>query len=696
MINALCKGALVAAVMSFAASSASAGSRPFTARDLATLDRASSPRLSPDGKTVAFSVRSTDWAANRGVSSIWTLDLTNPDAPPRRLAISDKEASAPHWSSDGKAIYFLSNRSDHRMQVWRTTPLGAEAVQITSAPSDIVAFKIAPDGKGLVIAVAGFADCPTLACSADRMKTRAADKAEGKVFDKLGVRFWDSFGDGRHNVLFAQPLDGHGIASTPAVALMQGLETDVPSKPEGDETSFVITPDGKAVIFAAHDPASAPGVDTHTLLYAAPMNGSAPARAISLAGPGSEAGPAISPDGKTLAYLGTKTSDFGAARVGVYVRPLAGGTSHEVDPGFDRSPNHLQWSDDGNALYATVEDMGVTRLIRIDARDGRVTSLTKLGHVSDYDIAGDRIVVARDALDSPADLFLVESYGRAELQLTHAHGVGTLAMSDYEPFTFPGWNGESVHGYVVRPYGYQPGHKYPVAFLIHGGPHGSFGDAWSYRWNPQVWAGMGYAVVMVDFHGSSGYGEAFGQSIVGHWGDRPLEDLQKGWGAALARYNWLDGDRACALGGSYGGYMVDWIAGNWNGPWKCLVDHDGILDTRLMAYATDIPGFSEAETGGLGWRHPEAVEQFNPINHLKDWSKPILVIHSGKDYRVPFDQGLGAFTAAQRKGVPSQFLYFDSENHWVLKPQNSVQWYAVLEAWMKRWIGDTGPKPITP
>jgi dipeptidyl aminopeptidase/acylaminoacyl peptidase len=244
-----------------------------------------------------------------------------------------------------------------------------------------------------------------------------------------------------------------------------------------------------------------------------------------------------------------------------------------------------------------------------------------------------------------------------------------------------------VHGYVVKPANYQPGHKYPVAFLIHGGPHGSFGNGWSYRWNPQVWAGMGYAVVVVNFHGSSGYGEAFAKSIVGHWGDRPLTDLQKGWAYALSRYDYLDGDHACALGGSYGGYMIAWIAGNWSKPWKCLVDHDGVFDIRLMSYSTDIPGFQQAQNEAPSWVQPEAVERFNPIDHVADWSTPILVVHGGRDDRVPLDQGMGAYGAAQLRHVPSQLLYFPDENHWVLKPQNSVEWYATVEAWMKRWLG---------
>jgi dipeptidyl aminopeptidase/acylaminoacyl peptidase len=664
-----------------------AQARPFTAKDMATLDRVGSPRISPDGHWLAYQVRSTDWAANKGVNAIWLLDLSQGDATSRKLEIG--EGSAPRWAPDGRTLYFLSSRSK-TSEIWRTDVSGVAPAQVTTSPVDVGAYRISPDGRTVVFAALAYPDCKTLICSADRHKARGENKAEGEVYNTLGVRFWDSFGDGRYQHLFAA-----SVSSGEAVALQGDLASDTPSRPEGDESAFVIAPDGKSVIFAAHDPATAPGVDTRSILYIAPLDGSAVPHAL-FATAASDGDPAISPDGRTLAFIRRAGSSFGAARGAVMLADLKSGAVRELDKGYDRTPGHLDWSEDGKALYATVEDEGVGRLIRLDTATGGVTALTRVGHVGDFSAAGGKIVIAQDALDHPADMYLLAPNGRAQLQLTHANmaALADVPMGDsYEPFTFTGWNGERVHGYVVKPQGWKPGLKYPTAFLIHGGPHGSFGDSWSYRWNPQAWAGMGYAVVMVDFHGSSGYGEVFGQSIVGHWGDRPLEDLQKGWAAAQARYPWVDGSRACALGGSYGGYMVDWIAGNWNAPWKCLVDHDGILDTRLMAFATDIPGFSEDETGA--WlKDPAAVERFNPINHLNAWSKPILVIHGGKDYRVPFDQGLGAFTAAQRKGVPSQFLYFGSENHWVLKPQNSVQWYDVVGKWMDRWIGDTAPLPI--
>jgi len=246
-----------------------------------------------------------------------------------------------------------------------------------------------------------------------------------------------------------------------------------------------------------------------------------------------------------------------------------------------------------------------------------------------------------------------------------------------------------VHGYLVRPVGFDPSKKYPVAFLIHGGPQGSFGNLFHYRWNPQTYAGAGYAVVMIDFHGSTGYGQAFTDAISQHWGaisqhwgDRPLEDLQKGWAYALKSYSFLDGDRACALGGSYGGYMVNWIAGNWSQPWKCLVNHDGVFDSRSRAYSTEELWFSEWENGGEAWIATANIERFNPANHVQDWRVPTLVIQGGRDYRIPLEQGLSTFTALQRRGIESKLLYFPDENHWVLKPQNSVQWHDEVLGWL--------------
>jgi dipeptidyl aminopeptidase/acylaminoacyl peptidase len=659
--------------------------RPFTATDLARLERVSDPHICPDGRFVAYNVRSTEWEANRGVNALWVLERTVAGAAPRLIRDQESAATSPRWSADGQWLYFLSARSGSR-QLWRTPARGGESVQVTSLPLDVAYYRLAPNGQAMVVAVSVHPDCDTLACSKAKDDAKAKEKSTGVLYDSTTTRFWDTYLDGRFIELFALRLGGD-TPPTDGIALTRGYNADIVAKPEGDESSFVIARDGGTVFFAAAPSGSAQGLGDPSSLYTVPLDASAPPRRLDAAAATSDSVLALSPDGSRLAYLSRKGSIFTAPRARVMIRDLHSGAVHELAPTFDRSPAAIGWSADSNTLYAVAEDVGQARIFALDATSGAFKPLTGDGHVTGLDVVKGVVVYSRDALDSPAQVFELGSAGRARA-LTHVgeEGLAQTPLSAFEQFAFAGWNGERVHGYVMKPADFQVGRRYPIAFLIHGGPHGSFGNAWSYRWNPQVWAGMGYAVVLVDFHGSSGYGEAFGKSIVGHWGDRPLEDLQKGWAYALAHYSFLDGAHACALGGSYGGYMVAWIAGNWAQPWKCLVDHDGVFDVRLMSYSTDIPGFQQAQNAAVTWEKPEEVERFNPIDHVADWHVPILVIHGGHDDRVPLDQGMGAYGAAQLRHIPSELLYFPDENHWVLKPRNSVEWYATVQAWMKRWL----------
>jgi dipeptidyl aminopeptidase/acylaminoacyl peptidase len=269
-----------------------------------------------------------------------------------------------------------------------------------------------------------------------------------------------------------------------------------------------------------------------------------------------------------------------------------------------------------------------------------------------------------------------------------------VAVGEVERFDFVGWNDETVQGWIVKPVGFDPEQSYPVAFLIHGGPQGSFDNDFHYRWNPQVYAGRGYAAIMIDFHGSTGYGQAFTDSISGDWGGKPLVDLQAGLAAALERHPWMDGERACALGASYGGYMVNWIAGRWPQRFRCLVNHDGVFDTRSMYFETEELWFPEWENRGTPWDSAASYEVYNPATYVDRWQTPMLVIHGALDYRVPETQGIGAFTALQRRGVPSRFLYFPGESHWVLSPANGLRWHDEVLGWLDRWTGpaETGGK----
>ena len=659
---------------------------PLTARTLVTLDRLSDPQVSPDGRTVAYDLRSVDYDDNKSHHSIWLLDLAD-KAAPRRLVDPGGDATGPRWSPDGKSIYFLSDRSGGD-QIWRMAVAGGSATQVTNFPLDVGAFRLSPDAKHAVVALAVFPDAEDPAATRAREDAAKARKTSGVLYDKLFVRHWDAWVDGTRNHLFSLTLDANGAAAGAPVPLMAGFDGDAPGKPFGDDNDFAISPDGATVVFSARLAGQSEPWSTNFDLYATPMNGASRPRNLTADNKAWDAQPVFSPDGRTLAWRAQKRPGFESDRFGVWVMDLKTGARREVDPAWDRSAGALAWSADGRSLLVTAEDVGQSRLFSIDAASGAVKALTADGSVSAVSQGGGTVVFSRNTLDGPDQLYRLASEGKAaRITDVDADKLADVQFSPFEAFTFAGWNGESVHGYVVKPYGYKPGQKYPVVYLIHGGPQGSFGNGWSYRWNPQVWAGWGYGVVMVDFHGSTGYGQAFTDAISQHWGDRPLEDLQKGWTAALAKYDFLDARRACAAGASYGGYMIYWMAGNWKAPWKCLIDHDGVFDNTMMGYATEELWFSEWENGGTPWENPDGYARFDPQRHVADWTVPMLIVHSGHDYRIPLEQGLGAFTALQRKGVPSEFLTFPDESHWVLKPQNSVQWHETVEAWLKRWIG---------
>ena len=660
---------------------AHANARPFTARDLVTLERVSEPRLSPDGQRLVFVQRSVDFDANK--SSYALYETTAQGGTPRRLTAAGSNATAPHWSADGRALYFLSNRTGSS-QVWRLDATG-EARQVTRFPVDVDSFTLAADGVHLAFAAQVDPNCDTLKCSADHAAQRAGMKASGTLYTRLFARHWDTWMDGTRAQLFVATMAADGSVQQEPVRVSRGLDADVPSKPFGDDGEYAFSPDHRTIYFSARIAGTTEAWSTNFDLYAAPVDGSAAPTVLTAANLAMDTSPVPSRDGRHLYYLAMKQPMHEADRLGIMELDLQTHVTREVTPTWDRSAGALTLAADGRTLYALADDEGVRPLFAIDIASGRVQRVVAGGNVTDYSRAAGLTVVARDSLKAPADLYRVEAGVATALTHVNAARLAGVEMGEPDEFHFKGWNGDTVRGYVVKPVGYVAGQRYPVAFLIHGGPQGSWLDDFHYRWNPQTYAGAGFAVVAIDFHGSTGYGQAFTDAISGHWGDRPLEDLQKGWAAAQAQFPFLAADRACALGASYGGYMVYWMAGVWKTPWKCFVDHDGVFDTRFMYYATEELWFEETENAGTQYEHPANYERFNPLNHVADWSVPMLVVQGARDYRVTPDQGVAAFTALQRRGIPSEFLHFPDENHWVLKPQNSVQWHDAVEAWLRRW-----------
>lgn len=664
----------------------SAQRTPFTNADMQMLDRISGLKMDPTGTMALFAVRATDMEKNKGVRSLWLKHVNEPSAPEVRLAVSDSGADNAQWGPEGRAIWFLSSRGGKGVaQLWRTDTDGRTAEQMTHLPLDITAYRITPDGRGAVVALAVFPSVAEDEVALTVRKQAVRSMGSGTVYDKVFVRHWDTWADGTRNHLFHVDF-----ASGKVSALTPGYDGDVPSKPFGDEGDYAISPDGSMIYFSAREAGRTEPWSTNFDLYRVAIAGGA-LENLTAENKAWDSSPRFSPDGRTLAYKAMKRPGFEADRFELRLRD-ASGHSTALVPGWDRSVDDMEWSADGSSLLVTADDLGKHKLFRIDVKSGAVTALSKDGHIDAFAETPKGFVFLKSAMNSPAVLYaarpkaLLIDEGAVNLTGVNA-SLKNKEFGAYEQFNFPGWNDEAVYGYVVKPVGYVAGLKYPVAFLIHGGPQGSFGDIWTYRWNAMSFAGAGYAVVMIDFHGSTGYGQPFCDAISRHWGDRPLEDLRKGWAHVLRTYPFLDGDRASALGASYGGFMVNWIAGNWKEPWKCLVSHDGVFDARGMGYSTEEMWFDEWEQGGSPFTEPALFDTFNPALHAKDWSVPMLVIHSDLDYRIPVEQGIGAFTALQAKGVESKFLRFPDENHWVLKPRNSAQWYATVLGWLDAHIG---------
>ncbi len=659
-----------------------AATHPFSVQDMLAMDRIGDPQVSPDGRTVVFVLSRTDLDRNRRRTDLWAVGADGSGL--RQLTSHEASDSDPRWSPDGRSILFLSSRSGSS-QVWRLAADGGEAVQVTRLPLDVGAFRLTPDGARLVVSMEVFAGTAIAETQKrlDAAEAKAKSGPSGILYDHLFVRHWDTWVDGRRAHLFVVPVEGGD-----AVDLMKDMDADCPTKPFGGAEDFTLSPDGRAVVFSARNVGRSEAWSTNFDLFEVPLDGSAAPRDLTPGNPAWDAQPVFSPDGRTLAYLAMKTPDFEADRFRVVLMTWPGGPARVLTEAWDRSPGTIAWAPDGRSLYATAENLGQNSLFTIDASTGRARVVVEKGAMAAFQPSGERVVYGLNTLTRPTELYSVRSDGSDLRTLTHVNDgkVAAARMGEPEQFTFRGARGDLVYGYVVKPVDFDPAKKYPVAFLIHGGPQGSFGNDFHYRWNPQAYAGAGYATVSVDFHGSTGYGEAFQEAIRDDWGGKPLEDLQKGLAAALAKYPWLDGTRVGALGASFGAYMTNWIAGNWPDRFRCLVTHDGNLDEQWAYFDTEELWFPEFEHGGPPWTNPKGYARHNPVDYVKNWKTPTLVVHGGMDFRIPYTSGLGTFTALQRKGIPSELLFFPDENHWVLKPKNSILWHETVLAWLDRWL----------
>jgi dipeptidyl aminopeptidase/acylaminoacyl peptidase len=680
------KASLFLATAAAALAASPLAARPMTPVDLQSIHRLGAPDVSPDGRRAVFTVSTTDWDKNKRVNTLHLLDLTKAGAQPQMIAGAEKGHDAV-FAADG-SLWFLMPVGDQD-QLFRM-PLGAKAVRVSNFNGDIGGFKLAPSGTAVVVWADRDLRCADLNCAA---LPETPKIGSGRTYDQLFIRHWDTWATpGVRSRLFTFPVAGGKLAGA-GVPIEGNLVGDTPSKPFGGGEEIAFSPDGRTVYFTLREAGRTEELSTNLDIFAAPADGSAPPVNLTDANDATDTLPTVSPDGRTLAYVAMARPGYESDRQVVMLRDLASGQVRPLTQAWDRSVGSIEWAKDGTSLLVTAEDTLETPVFRVDVGSGKITRLTGDGSYGNvHALTGGGAIATMNSIMAPDDLYRLDASGRPT-KLTDLNRA-LLAQLDpvtFRKFSFAGANGDTVWGWTLKPV---MNKSLPISFLVHGGPQGSFNDSWSYRWNPRLFTAPGYAAVSVDFHGSTGYGQAFTDAIHQNWGGWPLEDLQKGLAYIIAHDPQLEANNACALGGSYGGYMMNWIEGNWPDRFKCIVQHDGVFDARAMAYETEELWFDEWEHGGHPYYEaPGEFERWNPVNFVTRWKTPQLVVTSEHDYRIPYTQGIAAFTALQRRNIPSRLLVFPDENHWVLKPKNSVQWYHEVFGWERQWLGEGAAVP---
>jgi dipeptidyl aminopeptidase/acylaminoacyl peptidase len=666
-------GILVSALLAAAGAQAKTN---LTIEHLNKLNKIYDVQVSPDGRFVVYGQKNGGLAPADTTADLYLLDVQDGNKV-RRLTESVGREHDVRFSADGTALYFLADRSGSS-QLWRLPLSGGEARQVTDLPVDVQGYMVSADDKKLVVTLDVKPGCKDLACSVEHIKATAEKKDSASAYDSLMVRHWDTWEDGLKNHFFVADL-GETVVKD-AKDLMPEWDTDVAGTGEA-----AFTPDGKNLVFSAKIPAADQSWHTNFDIFQVSLNGG---QKINLTkdNPAWDAKPKFSGDGRYMAYLAMKKPVYEADRFGLILLDLVTGERKELAPQWDRSIDDFVFAPDNRTVYATAQDLGQKGIFAIDHAFGEVSKIYSNGSAGDVAVRGSNVFFTNHQLNAPADIYQLKNAGGEAYPLTQVNALTLkdIQLAEFEQFSFPGANDETVYGYWMKPWNFEAGKKYPIAFIVHGGPQGSFGNMFNTRWNAQLWAAQGYGVVMIDFHGSTGYGQAFTDSIARDWGGKPLEDLKKGLAFVTEQQPWLDKDNACALGASYGGFMMNWIAGNWNDGFKCLVTHAGLFDMPSFYGSTEELWFPEHDMGGPVWDKTTDYQKFNPAAFVDNWKTPMLVIHGLKDYRVPYAQGLGAFTTLQRKGIPSRLVIFPDENHWILKPANAERWYNEIFSWMKQ------------
>jgi dipeptidyl aminopeptidase/acylaminoacyl peptidase len=691
---ALAAVALIAFFVSLGAEAAD--KERLTAEKMLLLDRVGNIALSKAGDWIAYTIEVTDpsdFTAHQDTFIAPSSDIKRA----RRISTGERDVRQIQWAEDGRSLYYLSSG-----QLWNLSADGGVKRQVSNFPLEVITFRLADHDRLLIAAHDVFPECPDLGCTKTRIEQERGRKDTGRLYqDGEAPRYMENYGDGRYVNLFSATLS-ETAAVTRSIPITPGYRYDILESAFGLQQDFSVSPDRTWVYFAARPTASNQGDELPKAIYRVDAKAAGKITVIAQDAALSLSSPRVSPDGHRLAYLKTEGTAYTAPRITVHVRDLASGAERRVGGDLDSvlsglSSNDLQWSSEGDRLYVTGPGQGRVNLFSLPA-DGtpRFDVLPMDGSVGGYAVGADRVAYIYSRLAQSPEISVVSPVRPLQVlsrSAFQASGSNRFDLGEVERFSFRGWNNELVAGFVMKPAGFDPKRKYPVILQMHGGPNASYSDIWSTGpISPQLLAAAGYAVVLINPHGSSGYGTTFGRSVLGHWGDRPLVDFKAGWAHVLKTYGFIDPNRACAMGSSYGGYLALLFAGRWPEPWKCIFAGSPIFDIRSFFYGTDITAYGKLSFVAEPW-NDDSYEQQSPLTYVSNWKVPLFIVGGTNDYRVPHDQNISAYGAARLMKVPAQIMVFEGESHGVRKPHNVVRLFQETNRWLDRW---TAPEPSVP
>ncbi|MEE9269698.1 MAG: S9 family peptidase [Candidatus Krumholzibacteria bacterium] len=669
------------ASLCIAAGASKAPAKSLTFEDFISLGRVSDPQISPDGRHVAFVVNYQSMKENSGNSDIYLVPMRGGAA--RRLTQSPKSDTHPRFSPDGKWIAFTSSRSG-KSQVWVLPTRGGEARQVTDLSTGASNPEWTPDGSYIIFTSSVYPDCPDDDCNKKRDEDLESSKVKARIYDHLLYRHWDHWRDEKKRHVFKVSSDGEDVKDlTPG-------DVAYPTFTLGSSHDIAISPDSGELCITAN-PGDNLERNINNDLFVLNLEDGAMKKITQ-----SEANdnhPVYSPDGLYVAYRAMKRPNFEADQYRLLLHERRSGDVIDVGADLadrlDRSVGSITWAPDSRSIYVTCSDAGYNSLYRIDIRSKKAKQLTRKMYVASPRISrsGKTMVFLRQSSSVPYEVYRADRNATKFDRLSHVNDeiLASIEMNPLEEFTFTGAEDARVQGFILKPPGFDAGRKYPLVFLIHGGPQGAWRDGVSYRWSFQMFAAQGYVVVAVNPRGSTGFGQKFTDEISTDWGNKVYTDLMNGLDFVLENYSFIDKERIAAAGASFGGYMIAWIAGHTD-RFTCLIDHDGVYNLTSFYGTTEELWFPEWDFGGVPWEDREKYREYSPHNYAQNFKTPMLVIHGGKDYRVDLSEGLQLFTALQRKGVPSKLLYFPDEGHWVLKPHNAELWWRTVHEWLAEWL----------